>query len=232
MPQRICPIVEGEIYHVFNRSVAGQPIFFNNKDYLRAFEVLKYYSFIKPGLRFSHYNRLPINEKTKFLDELVNNHDKQIDLLSYCLMPNHFHFLIKEINKNGISTLMRNFQDSYAKYLNIKKKRHGALFQSMFKAVRIENDEQLNHVCRYIHLNPYMSFVVNSKADLEKYPWSSFPEYLEIINTGIINKNLIKNYYSSINEFKAYTYNEVEYRRMLKEFEYYYLDETNGFRNK
>jgi len=223
MPQRIHPITVGEIYHVFNRSVAGQPIFFDNSDYIRAIEVLKYYSFINPGLRFSHYNRLPIDERVKFLDELVSNHDKQIDLLTYCLMPNHFHFLIKGINKNGIAAFMRNFQDSYAKYLNTKKKRHGALFQSMFKAVRIETDEQLTHVCRYNHLNPYTSFVVNSKEDLEKYPWSSFPEYLGITNTGIVNKELINSYYSSIAEFKDYTDNEVEYRRMLKEFEYYFF---------
>ncbi|MGB9613620.1 MAG: transposase, partial [Candidatus Margulisiibacteriota bacterium] len=148
MPYRIHPFSQGEIYHVFNRSIGNIPIFLNKRDYRRAIEVINFYNYSNPPLRFSYFNRLTPGEKSKILTELETVHRKQIDLLSFCLMPNHLHFLIKEVEKNGISTFMSNFQDSYAKYFNLRTERHGSLFQSMFKAVRIETEEQLLHVCR------------------------------------------------------------------------------------
>ena len=120
MPYRKIPIVTGEIYHVFNRSIARQPIFLNRKDYERIFNALYFYSFYKPRLRFSHYNRLSNYERNAFLDDLIKNNKKQVDVIAFCFMPSHLHLLMKQIKEKGISTLMTNLQHGYAKYFNIK----------------------------------------------------------------------------------------------------------------
>lgn len=222
MALRLHPIVTGEIYHVYNRSVGSQPVFLGQSNCKRAIEVSEFYSYLDPPLRFSHYNRL--EKKEKFLSELKSNCPRLIDLFSYCLMPNHFHFLLKQLKDRGIISFMRNFQDSYAKYFNTKTERHGALFQSQFKAVRIETDEQLLHVCRYIHLNPFSSFVVKSIEELENYQWSSLSDYLGKRKVDFVNRKFILDYFSSVDKFKSFTYDQADYQRKLKGLEYFTLE--------
>lgn len=215
MPYRKTPIVIDQIYHVFNRSVARQPVFLSNKDYQRALNIFFYYSYNNPPLRYSHYNRLPIDQKNQLLENLKNKGEKQIMMLAFCFMPNHIHFLIKEIKNNGISTFMRYLQNSYAKYFNIRTDRSGTLFQPMFKAVRIESDEQFIHVARYIHLNPLTAFIIKDIDDLAYYNWSSFPIYLSKDKSEVINKELLLSHFSSLNKFVEFTRDQVNYQREL-----------------
>lgn len=223
MSYRRTPIVTGEIYHTFNRSIARQPIFLNIRNYGRALELINFYSYVQPRLRFSHYNRLPLKEKADFLGDLKKNGRKQIQIFAFCLMPNHAHFLIRQIEKNGISKFMSNFQNSYAKYLNTKTDRTGALFQSMFKAVRIESDEQFIHTCRYIHLNPLTSYVIKDMDDLENYPWSSYSEYFRE-NSDLIDTSLISGFFPSKKEFKTFTLDQVDYQRKLDKIRHLSLE--------
>lgn len=228
MPLRLHPIVTGEIYHVYNRSVGNQPIFLNQSDFKRAIEVADFYRHSKTPLRFSHFNRLETKEKEVLLSELRSNCSKQVDLLSFCLMLNHFHFLVKQLEDFGITSFMRNFQDSYAKFFNTKRKRHGALFQTQFKAVRIETDEQLLHVCRYIHLNPFSSFVVKSIEELKDYQWSSLSDYIGRRSLKFVNSRFILNFFSSVDKFESFTYDQADYQRKLKELEYFTLEKDEG----
>ncbi len=215
MPYRKTPLVTDEVYHVFNCSIAGLPIFLNNKNCQRALDTVNFYRFEKPDLRFSHYNRLPIQQKSEFLQNLKQKNTKRVKVWAYCLMPNHIHFVFKQLTENGIANFMSNLQESYAKYFNIKGERTGSLFQSMFKAVRIESDEQLIHVVRYVHLNPLTSYVIRKIKELETYPWCSFAEYVGNQNMGIIDKEDILAHFSSIKRFKDFTYNQVDYQRKL-----------------
>lgn len=224
MPYRITPIVPGEIYHVFNRSIASQPIFLSKRDYLRAIKTIEFYSYNKPRLRFSHYNRLPFEEKNNFLKELKNFPQKPLEILSFCLMSNHFHFLIKELSSQGITNFMRSFQDSYAKYFNIKNKRSGSVFQSMFKAIRIENDEQLLHVARYIHLNPYTNYVIKTTDELGDYSWSSYAHYLGKYSFNFISPEIIMTSFSSVERLKEFTLDQADYQRKLKEIKHLLLE--------
>lgn len=221
---RKTPLLPGQIYHVFNRSIARQPIFLDRKNYQRALDVLTFYSFFNPTIRFSHYNRLPANQKSDFIDNLRKTGVKQIELLAFCLMPNHIHFLIKEIKEKGISTFMSNLQNSYAKYFNIKTERSGSLFQTMFKAVRIESDEQLIHVARYIHLNPVTAYLLKDVKQLKNYPWSSFIDYLGIRNLDILNKEIVLGYFSSIEQFIKFTNDQVDYQRKLDRIKHLLLE--------
>ena len=160
MPYRKTILANNEVYHTLNRSIAQATIFNYSRDYHRALEVMDYYRFSKPPLSFSHYKRLSKEDKESYLKNLKKR-KIIVDIIAFCLMPNHCHFLLKQIEKNGISTFMSNYQNSYARYFNTKYKRDGGLFQSMFRAIRIETDEQLLHVSRYIHLiNKY--FKINN----------------------------------------------------------------------
>lgn len=224
MPYRTTPLITGEIYHIFNRSVAGQPIFSGNKYYQRALETLDFYRFLRPSLRFSHYNRLTPEGRIIFLENLKTKGTKQVDFFAYCLMPNHFHFLIKEVKELGTQTFLRNFQDSYARYFNVKNERSGSLFQLMFKAVRIETEEQLLHVTRYIHLNPLSTYVLRNASDLETYPWSSFSEYIGKQKANIVEKEFILGFFPSVESFKKFTMDRVDYQRELEKIKHLILE--------
>ncbi len=222
MPLRKIPIVAGEIYHVFNRSVARQPIFLSSSDYRRAVECMKFYLHDNLPLRFSHYNRLP-KEQKDLMDKTIKNSSRLIEILSFCLMPNHVHFLLRGLTEKGIIQFMSNFQNSYAKYFNLKTNRSGTLFQAMFKAVRIETGEQLMHVNRYIHLNPFTSYIVSNIADLEKYPWSSCPDYLDP-SPSFINKEFVLSFFKDIPSYKQFIADQADYQRRLDEIKHLVLE--------
>lgn len=224
MPYRRMPLVNGEVYHVFNRSVANQPIFLQTRNYQRALEVIEFYIYSRPPLSFSHYRRLAVEQRSKFLERMQKFVPKHIEILAYCLMPNHFHFLIRQGQENGVANFLRNFQNSYAKYFNTKTERSGALFQSMFKAVRIESDEQLIHVARYIHLNPSTSYIIKGVQELESYPWNSFAEYLSKQPSKIIDKGKVLGFFKSLNEFKKFTLDQRDYQRRLESVKHLFLE--------
>lgn len=224
MPYRVIPVVPQQIYHVFNHSIASQPIFVKQRDCQRALQTLNFYSFNRPRLRFSHYDRLTYDQKKSFIDELIKNGKRSIHILSFCLMPNHFHFLIKELSGKGITHFISNFQNSFAKYFNTKNNRKGSLFQSMFKIVRIEDDEQLVHIARYIHLNPYTSYVLKEIKELENYPWSSYPHYLGKVHYDFIFSDILLNLFSSREKLQKFTLDQADYQRKLSEIKHSILE--------
>ena len=211
----------GQIYHIFNVGVEKRPTFTDKKEYDRALLTLDYYRYDDVSTSLSEVLKLNLEEREIFLSE-VKKRKKMVDILGYCFMPNHFHFLIKQLIDSGISTFVGNFSNSYTKYFNIKRGRVGHLFQGVFKAVRIEDDEQLIHVLRYIHINPVVSSVI-AQADLEKYPYSSFSEYLDN-KDGICNKELITSHFSSKEKLKIFTFDQIDYGRRLESIKHLTLE--------
>ena len=184
-----------QIYHVFNRTLERKPVFTSKRNCKRAITALDYYRFEKPTLRLSKALLLEKDTRQKFFSGL-RKQPKLAEIISYCLMPNHFHLLVKQKLNNGIPKYLSDFSNSFTRYLNTKHKRIGPLFQGVFKAVRIETDDQLIHVSRYIHINPVVSFVIKER-NLDKYLWSSFPEYLNPKVQGISEQRIILNFFSS-----------------------------------
>lgn len=223
MPYRKTIFAINETYHVASRSIAQVPIFNETRDYQRALEVVDFYRYIKPPLSFSHYKRLPKEDKEKFIKNL-RKQKTLIEIIAFCLMPNHCHFLLKQNEEKGISIFMRNFQDSYARYFNTKYKRAGGLFQSMFKAIRIETNEQLLHVLRYIHLNPVSAFLIEVK-DLENYPWSSFPEYMNFSRPLFTNPKFILSFFKTRDVYKKFVFNQADHQRELAKIKHLVLEE-------
>lgn len=224
MPYRFIPFVNNEIYHIYNRSIAHQPIFLKQQEYLRFLEIIFYYSYRDTKLRYSHYNRLSVDQKAEIKNQLRLKGKKLVNIFAYTIMLNHFHFLLQQQIDNGIKLFLSNLQNSYAKYFNKKYKRSGALFQSMFKGVRIETDEQFLHVSRYLHLNPLTSFVIKNAQELEKYPWTSFAYYLGKINSDVINPEMLMGFFPSKEKLKKYTMDQVEYQQKLEEIKHLLLE--------
>ncbi len=179
MPGRLIPLITEEIYHVINRSISHQPVFVEKRDYDRCLEAMRYYQNIKPPIRYSRFLTLSNENRKNLLDNLEKKHEFLVEIIAYCFMPNHRHVLARQIDENGISKFMSNLTNSYTRYFNVKHKRKGPLFQGKFKAVRVETDEQLLHLSRYIHLNPFSSCLVKSAEQAISYSYSSFSEYLQ-----------------------------------------------------
>ena len=223
MPARFTPLVTNQYYHLFNRGVNKQPIFQGVRDYKRVVDILEFYSF-NPKLRFSKFLLLSQEDRNKFMENLRAQGDKLVDVICFCLMPNHFHLLLNQIQDNGISKFMANLQNSYTRYFNTKHERVGPLLQGQFKAVLIEDDSQLLHVSRYIHLNPYSSFVVKDLESLEQYQWSSFPEYLGVASKEICNKQIILNYFKDVADYKQFVFDQADYQRELEKIKHLLLE--------
>lgn len=213
MPYRTIPLVNGEIYHVFNRGVAKLPVFDDTRDYHRFLDTLYYYQFQGPKPQFSQLKRF------KNLDFEKNK--KIVEIICYCLMPNHYHLLVKQLNENGISEFISKFSNSYTKYFNTRHKRVGPLLQGQFKAVRIEHDEQLLHASRYIHLNPIVSFLVK---DLRRYLWSSYPNYIGLYSDKVCNKELILSMFKSAQNYEQFALDQIDYGKSLELIKHLLLD--------
>lgn len=223
MPGRRFPLVTDQVYHVFNRGINHQPTFTDAFEYKRAIAVIDYYRFANPPLKFSVLLKLSQENRTQILTDMKTDYSKLIEILSFCLMPNHFHFLLKQVQDNGISKFLSNFQNSYTRYFNTKNERDGAMFLGQFKAVLVETDEQLMHVSRYIHLNPTTSYVVKDFDSLLNYPWSSLPEYLNN-KPKICEISTIMEIFGKPANYERFLEDQVEYQRELSKIRHLVLE--------
>lgn len=214
MPSRIFPFVNGQYYHIYNRGVEKRRIFEKSWDYSRLIKTMQYYQLLGPKPRLSKFLLGSIFEP--------DSSKKIVDVICYCLMPNHFHFLIKQLRDVGITEFISKLSNSYTKYYNIKYRRVGPLLQGEFKAVLIESDEQLLHVSRYIHLNPIASNLVK---DLRDYRWSSYPEYIGIRKDSLCAKEEILSFFKSPKDYEQFVLERVEYAQKLELIKHQLLEE-------
>jgi len=222
MPGRKIPLVNEQIYHVFNRGIDRRPTFISTKEYTRAITVIDYYRFSMPPTRLSYFLKLS-KERRQEIYDLMSTHEKLVDILAYCLMPNHFHFMLRQLADNGISKFLSNFQNSYTRYFNTIHERTGSLFLDQFKGVLIETDEQLVHVSRYIHLNPLTSYVVRSIKNLLIYPWSSLNEYVEN-NPQLCELETVLQFFKKPNEYLSFVKDQMNYQRELHKIQHLVLE--------
>lgn len=199
---------ENAYYHILNRGVEKRKIFLDVKDY----KIFIFYLFIylKPLSEvLSKYPELPLRLQGK-------NLSSEVSLISYCLMHNHFHLLLKQTTKSGISKLMKQITNAYTEYFNKSNQRVGSLMQGSFKAVKIRSDEQLIHLSRYVHLNPLIANIVKN---LEDYPWSSFKNYVIESGGGLCDQKIIMEHFRSQSDYKNFVLDQANYARKLKKLE-------------
>src|SRR3989344_683200 len=215
MSPRKIPLVPGEIFDVFNRTVAHEPAFDNKWEIARMLEVIEYYMFDLNPIRYSKFKTLPIEEKKGFLTKMRENNLKHVEIYSFAIMPNHYHILLKQLSENGISKYIGNLQNSFARYHNIKNNRVGATFQSPFKATLIESDEQFTHVARYIHLNPLTSLLIKNRDDIFSYAQNSFMDYSSNKPRHFMTTDKLKTFFRSRKKLVEFTLNQLDYQRKL-----------------
>lgn len=224
MPTRKTPLATQEVYHVVNRGVGAIPIFKNAYDYRRFISAFQYYQHQNTPLPFSKLLKQPLAERGKLLSKLEGPKDFLAEIIAFCLMPNHYHFLLKQSIDNGILNFIRLTTNSYSRYFNTRYERKGGLFEGRFEAVRVETDEQLLHLNRYIHLNPYSSFLVKRVDDLLSYPYSSLPEYVGTESTAFYRKELILSHFKDRKSYQEFVINQADYQRNLEVIEHQLLE--------
>ncbi len=203
----------GEYYHIYNRGTDKRVIFLENRDYQR-FKILLYLCNCAEPVDICNHLRTgrTFNGllKTKRGDTLV-------DIGTYCLMPNHFHILVREKVEGGITKFAVKLLTAYSMYFNKKNNRRGTLFESNFKAKHVDSDEYLKYLFAYIHLNPVklidpewkengISDRRNAKKYLSDYSFSSYPDYQEVprLESKIINREVFPKYFDSKKDFNAF----------------------------
>lgn len=197
----------GRIYHIFNRGVEKRLTFIDKKDLERFLQTLDYYRFKDLSLRFSFRKRSNLTRKKVIPSPMV-------EVLCFCLMPNHFHFLLKQLQEKGISSYLSKITNSYTKYFNSRYNRLGPLFQGTFKAVKIE-DNELTLISRHIHLNPILHHITKN---LKKFTFSSYPEYLGL-EDGFCQKKEIMDNFKSSQDYEKFVLDQEDYESSIKKVE-------------
>ena len=171
MPIRAVPCVKGELYHIYNRSIADYLIFNSNAEYTRMQEMLLYYNNADVKVRFSEIKRL---QDIHFIN-FCSSGDNIVDIIAYCIMPTHIHLILSGFTDDTIRIFVSAIFKSYSLYFNRKRGRKGPLWEGRFQNVLVGNEDQLLHLTRYIHLNPTTAYLVNTPSE---WPYSSYNEYL------------------------------------------------------
>lgn len=200
---------ENGIYHIYNRGVEKRLIFQDEQDYSVLLSYLKTYLLPKEEqslIKIISDPQSDWRQKDHALKLLrMNNFSDEIKLIAHSLMPNHFHLLVEQKSNNAIDIFMNSLGTRYTMYFNKKYKRVGSLYQDVYKAILVETDEQLLHLTRYIHRNPYLKLASQGDAlRIWQAQPSSLPEYLGERKTEWIHLEFILPYFSKINPNLSY----------------------------
>lgn len=215
MPRRLTPLVNGYFYHIYNHGIDHRQTFTGKREYSHFQLATWFYQPVISPCKLSAYQNLPAEQRLRVLSE-VDTHPKLIHIHAYCLMNNHYHFLIEQLVDNGISTFIGNLQNSHTKYFNAKHQRRGPPFLSAFRAKQIYTDEQFLHLSRSIHLNPYTAYVVKTYPQLQAYPHSSLPEYFSNTPTHqITHTHTLSSHFKSKESHWQFITNQADYQRQL-----------------
>lgn len=197
----------GEFFHIYNRGVDKRIVFTDEYDIKRFFQSMIEFNTVEPIGSLYENSFLKLGGSTaklKLRKELVN-------IIAYCLNPNHFHLILEQLIDGGISEFMRRLGGGYTSYFNNKYKRTGALFQGRFKAVHIDSNEYLLHVSAYVNLNNRAHKLGGSTAKLVK-SMSSWGEYTDTDKKikGICEKDIILGQFKNAKEYKTFALSSLD----------------------
>ena len=160
MPYRKVQFAEGQFYHIYNRGVGRQPIFREDENYLFLLRRLKKYA--------------------GALD---------VAIIAYCLIPNHYHLLVRQDGEEPAGRLPQRVFNSYTKAFNKRYSRTGTLFEGPFRAIHVDRDDYLLHLCRYIHANPVKHGLV---SELGQWPYSNYLEWVDAREGMLVDRAFVR----------------------------------------
>lgn len=198
MSSRKTPFINEEIYHIYNRGIDKRIIFNDTNDYQRFLINMSELNTIDTfgGLYLKSFLDKKIIQNNK-------NQKKLVEIIAYCLNPNHFHLIIKQTSENGISHFMQRLGTGYTMYFNSKQKRSGSLFQGKFKSKHIENNEYLLYLSAYVNLNNKIHKIKTNSV------FSSLDEYIND-SKGICNKSIILEQFNNKNSYKKFLFESLD----------------------
>lgn len=201
-------------YHIINRSIAGFTIFNTISEYQRMLDTIVYYQQSKPPTKLSRYLDYTDDKKQAF-NLLLSTYavdSKVVQIVCYCLMPTHFHLVLKQNHDSGISKYINIIENSYTRYFNTKHNRKGPLWETRFKNILIESNEQLLHLTRYIHLNPVSAGIIDSP---QHWQFSSYNQYIGSPE----QKNSLADYTRVLNikenDYKIFVEERIDYQKEI-----------------
>lgn len=212
------------VYHIFTKSIAGFIVFNNVDDFERIRQLTLYYT-ITNNTKYSDFIATKLVQSNGFYQSFdicqQDNKEKMVQIIAYCFMPTHIHFVLKQLTNNGISSYMNLILNSYTRYFNIKHKRKGPLWEARFKNALVGSDEQLLHLTRYAHLNPVTANLVESP---EKWSFSSYQEYLskEKDNSSLCQFNDLIDIKPS--QYRKFVNDRISYQRELSKIKKLIMD--------
>lgn len=202
-----------EFYHVFNKSIAHQPIFDNTDNLKKIIRIVNYYRY-KQKIKLSKFYSLPNRIQNEYIEE-AHEGLPLVEIYSFTFMPNHYHFLLRQLQDKGISKFISDVQNSFAKNFNLINDRNGSLFQTGFKSRRITYEEDFFHISRYIHLNPVTSNIIKFN-ELIDYPYTSLNWYSNNNLNKFVNTEYLLNHFQYLSNYIRFLENQVEYQQKLK----------------
>lgn len=210
--------INGEIYHLYNRGVEKRNIFVDENDNFRFVFSLYECNDLNPVVMRNRIFERKEKKREIYIRPTYANYKRKklVDVLAFCLMPNHYHLVVRQLIDGGISSFMRKLGDSYVKYFNDKHKRTGmgSLFQGKFKSRLVEDNNQLINLITYVHINPVginnsdwknsgIKNVAFAKKFLNNYRWSSYFDYIGETNFPSVTERdfILKIFAASNNNF-------------------------------
>ncbi len=213
-----------EFYHIYNRGTDKRVIFTDINDHNRFVLLLRLCN-SATQVDISH----KLREGLSFTELMtIDVSDRLVDIGAYCLMPNHFHLIVRENQEGGISRFMKKLLTAYSMYFNKKHKRTGGLFEGPFKAKHADTDEYLKYLFAYIHLNPVkiidpewkengITDRGKAKEYLSEYGFSSYLDYMSDTKREegvILSKQAFPEYFTDIKEFDEFINEWMDYQNV------------------
>lgn len=195
-----------EFYHVYNRGIEKRKIFLTRANYERFVALLYLANQAEPAdLKYQGGSMTEIDTRTG---------EPLVEIIAYCLMPNHFHLLLREKVEGGIALFMQKLTTGYTMYFNKRNDRSGSLFQGTYKASHVHDDRYFRYLLSYIHLNPVKLIDPQWKENgikdrthaekyLSQYAYSSYRDYLgEVRPHGrLLEKGIVEEIFESAGDF-------------------------------
>ena len=193
--------VKDEFYHIYIHSIEDLKIFPKKRDYER-FLTLMFAANNKGKIpRLERHSGL--NLAWDIVTGKVKLEEPLIDIVCFCLMPTHFHLLLRERKDGNISKYLHRILLSHSKYINIKYERRGHLFESKFNSKHVDTNGYLLTLSSYIHKNP--KDLPDWKNKENKYQWSSYQDFINQNRwNNLLSKNIIIDQFKNNKEYKNF----------------------------
>jgi putative transposase len=209
----------GEYYHVYNRGVDKRDVFLDENDHMRFLKNLREFN---NNLIREERLRMQNDLKSEFDSDTESNSEKQfVEIIAYCLNPNHYHLILKQNLEKGIEKFMQKIGTGYTNYFNKKYERSGALFQGKFKAIHIDSNEYLLYLSAYVNRNNFIHGYGNNSKE---WKYCSAPDYLVKRNGTLCNKDVILDQFKE-KEYEDFLDKNAQHLKENKELARYCIEE-------